>query len=388
MNPAQPLPATLSLDHAAAEVWDIAIVGAGPAGAAAARTLAQRGLAVLLIDKSPFPRGKVCGCCLNASALASLEALGAGDLPQRLGAPPLQTLHLAAGGRPARLRLGGGVSLSREALDAALVRHAIAATAHFLPDTHARLADIHEDHRKITLRQAGAEAAIAARLVLAADGLGGHLLDDQAGLDMPAEVDSRIGAGLVLPAAPADYREGTIYMACGRGGYAGMVRLEDGRLDVAAALDPIHVKESGGPGPAVAALLANAGLPAIGELAAQPWRGTPRLTRRRLRLGARRLLVLGDAAGYVEPFTGEGIAWALASALALAPLAAQAARSWSDRFVEQWEAIHARRLGRRQRTCRMVTRLLRRPALTRATVSLLALAPALANPVVSLISDF
>ena len=55
--------------------WDAVIIGAGPAGAMAAHELARAGHSVLLIEKSKWPRWKVCGCCLNLNAL---DALGHG----------------------------------------------------------------------------------------------------------------------------------------------------------------------------------------------------------------------------------------------------------------------------------------------------------------------
>ncbi len=102
-------------------------------------------------------------------------------------------------------------------------------------------------------------------------------------------------------------------MACGRRGYLGLVRLEDGRLNLAAALDPCWMRVCGGPGPAAARLLAEVGWPPVPNLAEQNWRGTPALTRQARRRAAERLFLIGDAAGYIEPFTGEGMAWALAA---------------------------------------------------------------------------
>src|SRR5262249_26661731 len=64
--------ATLTLEEAARRSWHALVVGAGPAGATAARELARRGLDVLLVDRAAFPRWKVCGCCLNGNALATL----------------------------------------------------------------------------------------------------------------------------------------------------------------------------------------------------------------------------------------------------------------------------------------------------------------------------
>ena len=119
---------------------DVAVIGAGPAGAVAARELARRGQRVVLFDKATFPRRKVCGCCLNGNALAALAAVGLGDLPRRLGAVPLDRVRVNAG-RDAILRIPTGVALSREAFDAALIDEAIAAGVAFRPATAATLGD-------------------------------------------------------------------------------------------------------------------------------------------------------------------------------------------------------------------------------------------------------
>jgi flavin-dependent dehydrogenase len=91
------------------------------------------------------------------------------------------------------------------------------------------------------------------------------------------------------------------------------------------------------------------------------------------------VLVLGDAAGYVEPFTGEGMAWAMRSALAAADLAAE---GWTGAAGPRWERMHRQMVGGRQRRCRALTMLLRAPRLVRAAVRILEHAPAFARPFV------
>jgi flavin-dependent dehydrogenase len=93
-----------------------------------------------------------------------------------------------------------------------------------------------------------------------------------------------------------------------------------------------------------------------------------------------RFFRLGDAAGYVEPFTGEGMAWALAAAEAVVPLARQAADDWRPGLARAWERRLARRLAGPQRRCRWVAWLLRSPLLTGWAVGLLARWPGLARP--------
>ena len=92
---------------------------------------------------------------------------------------------------------------------------------------------------------------------------------------------------------------------------------------------------------------------------------------------------MGDAAGYVEPFTGEGIAWALASAVALAPFVRRAAEGWTPDLIGRWRRRLDSLLGGRRRSCWLLTRVLRRPALVAALVRLLAVIPALSRPVVA-----
>jgi flavin-dependent dehydrogenase len=382
------LAATTTLEEAARRTWGAVVVGAGPAGAMAARELARRGVDVLLVDRASFPRWKVCGCCLNGRATALLDAAGLGNLTAIRRAVPLKSLCLASGGRLARVPLSGGVALSRESFDAALIQAAVEAGATFLPETGAILLEKDpkspgcDDLRHVQLRQGEKFVEIHARVVVAADGLAGQFLARTA-TAAPAEAGSRIGAGTTTADVPDFYRPGVIYMTCGAGGYTGLVRLEDGRLDVAAAFDASEVRAGGGPGAAAVRLLHEAGWPAPEGLADLPWRGTPPLTRQAGQVAAERLFVVGDAAGYVEPFTGEGMAWALASGKAVAPLAARAAERWQPELVQQWAAIHRRVVSRRQTVCRGAAAVLRRPWLTRLMVRLLSRAPVLATPVIA-----
>lgn len=372
----------MTLQQACSREWDVAVIGAGPAGSMAAREAARKGLSVLLVDKEDFPRAKVCGCCLNRAALAELETVGLGALPARLGARPLRTLRLATGKNQALIPLPSGMALSRNRLDAALAEEAVREGASFLPGTTALLLDPPEPTgRRVVLRQKTETGHVQARLVLAADGLKGTSIQRNA-LPQVLRRSSRIGAGAILPDGPTFYEPGTIYMACGKGGYLGLVRLEDGRLDAAAAFDPGFVRKSGGPGKAAEALLVRTGFPALENLATLDWSGTPPLTRRSLFPAGDRLFLLGDAAGYVEPFTGEGIAWALASARAVGRLALQAARGWTPALAQEWASLHRQLFVRRQRVCRWTAEGLRHPLLTRMAVTLLARSPRWAAPFV------
>lgn len=341
--------------------WDAVVVGAGPAGSVAARELARRGARVLLLDRARFPRMKVCGSCLNAAALAALDAVKLAHVPKECGAVPLHSVRLAAGRRSAEVPLTGSVAVSRQAFDAVLVEKAVAAGATFRDGVMVKPHDLMG----------------TARVVIVATGLAGAQGDVVPG--------SRLGAGVIVPAdlVPDDFARGTISMATGRGGYVGLVRLEDDRLDVAAAFDADFVRSCGGTGPAAESILKQTGWPAIPGLAGLPWKGTPALTRRPANVAGHRFFAVGDAAGYVEPFTGEGMAWAIASAAAVAPLALRGIEKWDDDLVGEWQRVHSRLIRSRQGVCRVAARVLRSPALTGLAVLALTRFPNLSRPVLA-----
>ena len=376
------VPPSLSLEEAAARCWEIVVLGAGPAGALAARELARWGLTVLLVDRAAFPRWKVCGCCLNGRAQAVLASVGLGDLPCRLGAVRLRRLLLASDGQTVALPLQGGVAVSREGLDAALVKEAIAAGAAFLPRTRGVIDAASDQGRIVWLHEPACCARVKARVVLAATGLGGRLTAGDASRAVEVAPESWIGAGVVQADAPSLYGPHTIYMACGTGGYVGLVRLEDGRLNVAAALDPAAVHSLRRPGAVAACILREAGFRAVPALAELAWRGTPALTRRAARPGLHRVFLLGDVAGYIQPFTGEGIAWALEAARAVVPVAVRAAACWKPSLADQWTALYHRAVTRHQVPCRLLMAGLRHPRLTAAAIALLTRWPALSGPVI------
>jgi flavin-dependent dehydrogenase len=372
-----------ALSHAvgaAARDWDAVVVGAGPAGSLTAHQLRRAGLSVLLVDRQSFPRRKVCGACLSSGAQQILAEVGLEGVIRRLDPVPLQSLHLCGWGKTAHLPLDGAAALSRSALDQALVGAAVECGAVFLQGARARIGQAGETNRRVSLRLQGTTLEVRARVVVAADGLGGGLLADARGPHgQGVSPTSRVGLGAVFREAPESYAPGVIYMAIGEAGYVGLVRQEDGHLNVAAALDPSILRAST-PQCEVAALLRQAGLQCLGESPSTPWQGTPALTRTPPVPGAERVLSVGDSAGYVEPFTGEGICWALDSARAVVPFAVQAAEAWDGELLPSWQECRLRRLAPALQLCRAVSWTLRQPALTRSTLRLLGAFPAVASP--------
>jgi flavin-dependent dehydrogenase len=296
------------------------------------------------------------------------------------GAVALHRLVLASRGNQAVIPLPTGVALSREVLDTSLVDAAVEHGAVFMSDTIASLGPISYRSRKVLLRTHEEQFEANAAVILAADGLAGTL--SRAESSAIEKEHSRVGAAVIIEQGPAFYQSGTIYMACGIGGYVGLARLEDGRLNIAAAFDLKTLKEIGHPGRLAASIIKQAGFPSIPNLPDLQWKGTPSLARRASKLAGERLFILGDAAGFVEPFTGEGIAWALQAGVAVAPLVEQGVNNWNPRLEVQWTATFHREVVRRQMICRLTAAALRRHRLTALVVRLLALFPALSLPIV------
>src|SRR5690606_5399353 len=99
---------------------------------------------------------------------------------------------------------------------------------------------------------------ITARIVIAADGLGGRVLRPSDAIVSTPNVYSRIGAGATCDDPPAWCGHGVIYMFCGHGGYVGIARQEEGKGAVGAAFDVGFVKDQGGLALAAAAIIKQA----------------------------------------------------------------------------------------------------------------------------------
>lgn len=358
--------------------WDVVVVGAGPAGAVVARQLALAGASVLLVDRRHFPRGKVCGGCLSARTVERLGQLGLGAVLDRLGGKSLRWLKLRGWGRSVSLALPGGVSVSRWALDTALVDAALAAGVEFRSHCHAEVGEADGEFRVVKLRSE-TERVVAASLVIDASGLGDSLaLDLERGGGTKGR---RIGCSVIVDETGDRFECGTIHMAVGRGGYVGVVRLEDERLNIAAALDPGLIRRLG-VGAAVEYVLSGAGFEPGLRLGSVAWRGTPPMMHKPKWPAKERLFVIGDASGYVEPFTGEGIGWAIHSATLLAPLAFAAIHCWRPDMGADWVALHRSELTRAQRVCRGFAWALRHPLVARGVLRAIETMPTLGKPFV------
>ncbi len=292
-------------------------------------------------------------------------------------AAPLSRLRLCsagAGSGGVSLDVNAGIAIERRMLDAALVNAAEHAGVVFRPRCSAKVVARVGSSWRVRV----ADREVAASVVVACDGLTGTSLNDisdSEGLGVVIDPAAWMGAGTVIEPARAHpwhahVAPGEVAMHIGPAGYVGLVRLADGAVDLAAALDAAHVKAAGGPAPAIAEVLEACAVANARELLAhESIAGTGLLTRRRSRTAARSggLIVAGDAAGYVEPFTGEGIAWALVQgerAGFLAARAARDARAWSS-LAGDWTDWLAGVIEPRRRACRAVRWTLRHPGARR-----------------------
>jgi flavin-dependent dehydrogenase len=368
---------------------DAIVIGAGPAGALSATLLARQGLSVLLVERRTLPRRKVCGGCLNARALASLERAGLGPRVRALGGTQVRAMRLHHRGRSAALELPPGLAISRYALDEGLAAAAVEAGCTLLTETTALVTPedgppTADGSRCVRLHHANEDWVKArARAVVVADGLGHNSLRECPSFESRGPAWSRIGVGGDAGPGIIDIESGAVTMAVARHGYAGAVEVEGGRVNIAAAVDPPFLRASGGPAGAVHALFQDAGVQVNGPLDSIDWIGTPPLTRRLARPADRGVFVLGDAAGYVEPFTGEGMAWAFAGAEAVVSFVTRACGQPGAPLGREWTRALADAIGPDQRWCRLMASCLRQPALVMLLVTLLQRHPGLAAPVLA-----
>jgi flavin-dependent dehydrogenase len=372
---------TITASDAAGQAWDAVVVGAGPAGSFAAQGLARAGRRTLLVEAKRFPRDKVCGGCLQAQGQALLSRRGLAAAVQQAHPLAIQQLRITAPSRRLITPLHGLVAIRRSVLDQILVRAAIDDGAEFLPKTTARVPSASAElFRSVTLQTAqGVEYSTVAKIVVCADGLSHPSLSEHRQFASHIQPRSRIGLQTFVQEDGANYPIGTLTMAVGVAGYVGLTRMNADLLNVAAAINPVSLHRQMRPGTMVAEILDRCCLPVPLSLDRASWLGTPPLTRSSQRAAAHRLFLVGDAAGYVEPFTGEGMTWALAAADALVPLASEACVRWKDSYPNQWHRILRQTVMDRQWMCRLLSRLLRHPHLTGWTMNLCRVLPPLSQ---------
>ncbi len=370
-----------------AQLWDAVVIGAGPAGSMSAYLLAKQGFSVLLLEKAKFPRQKVCGSCLNGIALQVLSENGLGDLTRQLKAVPLRQFTLFSKEKSVNLSLQNSTALARDAFDHELAKSAVKAGSTFIDGVQATVERLPEksaaDYCVIKARHGDAgEQVIHSKIAIVADGLMGRSLEKHPEFETKIDSSSRIGAGAILHNDNDAYKKGIIYMSAGKGGYVGAVRLEDNKLDVAAAFDLDFIQNAGSPADAARQIISETNMPSIDALSSAHWHGTGALSRSRKQIASKRIFVVGDATSYAEPLTGEGIAWALLSASALFPIAQKAIAGWETQLENEWTQVHNKLIKQRQSNSGRLAKILRHSALTSFAVEILKFVPFLGESLI------
>jgi len=316
---------------------DVIVVGGGPAGASAAFHLARAGISVLVLERARFPRDKACAECLSPQASRILHTMGALDALTRAGSALRGMTVRSPEGVVARGDYAAvqgfsafrdtGLGIRRDVLDATLLDRAGAAGARVEHDW--RVMDVALDARGrvagvVALDRAGARRRFPARLVVGADGLR-SIVARRLGL-------ARTGRWPARLALVAHYREvgdvgEHVEMHVERDGFVGIADIGGGVTTVAAVFPARRSREIAADRAAFLARWLADKSQLRGRFAGAESLHLPRATgpfashaRRAWAPGA---LLVGDAADFYDPFTGEGIYAALRGG----ELAAEAVRA-------------------------------------------------------------
>jgi menaquinone-9 beta-reductase len=330
---------------------DVIVVGAGPSGSSAAYYLAQAGLDVLLIEKSRFPREKVCGDGLTPRGVKALVAMGV-DVSEEAGW--LRNKGLRVIGAGMRLELdwpelgsypGYGLVRPRTSLDEQLARRAQTAGVKLVEGTSVTGPVLDDDGRVVgvTVQSEAGITAFRARVVVAADGNSSRLA---VALGLRKRDDRPLGVAVrtyyTSPRHDDNYLESWLDLWDGDRllpGYGWIFGMGDGTSNVGLGM----LNTSAAFGNTDYRVLLKSWLRSmpeewgyVEENRTEPVRGAA------LPMGFNRtphyhrgLLLAGDAAGMVNPFNGEGIAYAMESGEILARVVAQALARPSRAEVER-----------------------------------------------------
>jgi geranylgeranyl reductase family protein len=317
-------------------MFDVIVCGAGPAGAIAATVLARGGARVLMLDRARFPRAKLCGDTINPGAVAILRRL---DLLPRVEAQALDVHGMIVTGErgvSVRCEYGDGVrglAIARRELDATLAESAASAGARFEDGVLVRgaLVDSSDGHARVRgvviAGRDGRDVRVPAPLVIGADGRRSRLAISLGLARQPAR-PRRWAAGAYFEGVAGMSPLGEMHVR--RGQYIGLASVPGGTTNVCVVVG------------STPALRDPAAL--IDDAIAADWLLRPRFAEaRRISVpavigplaldasaaGMPGLLLAGDASGFIDPMTGDGLRFAmrggeLAAAAALAALSGMA----------------------------------------------------------------
>ena len=306
-------------------MFDVAIVGGGPAGSSAAAFCAQAGLRVVLLERETFPREKVCGDCLNPSCWPVLQRLKVVEQVRALPHGRLERVEfIAIGGRTIVVDLpeGAEIAVKRSLFDQLLLTRARELGAEVREATTVQQISPTAEGWQIATEA----ETLAARFVIAADGRNSSVARLLGVL--PRAGRERVGLQTHIP-LPRDFGARVVLQFLPEG-YSGQAPVGEGELNVCLVAAPSK-------------------LTAVKRWAAQrfgisedhTWRTITPLRRAAVPPAHDRLVFAGDAARVVEPFTGEGIYYALHSGELAARAAVALIRDRDINVLRAYAAAHA-----------------------------------------------
>jgi menaquinone-9 beta-reductase len=370
--------------------WDVVVVGGGPAGAACAARLAADGWRVLMLERAAFPRRKPCGECLNPAAVDGLRRLGTLDAVEALPHARLRGWRITApdgrafdGAFPADAY---GIAVPRDALDDVLLRHAVLAGAEVR--TGWRVVDlVFADGRVVgVVAEApdGTRTPLPARLVVGADGLRSVVVRRLRLLRRTPRLRKLALTAHLRGVPPA---EGRGELRVGEDGCVGVADVGAGMANVTVVLHGAAASRARGGAEACFDAAVARHLPGAARtddvLATGPFDWP---VRRAVADGA---LLVGDAAGYYDPFTGQGMFRALRGAEFAAACAHDAlcAGDLSARMLAPYERARRGAFAPGERLQHAIEAVTSRPRLLGAAAGFLARRPAAADALVAAAGD-
>ena len=357
---------------------DVCIVGGGPAGSTVAALLARAGHEVLVVERTPAWRWHACGVFSSPASITALARIGLGPAAIRNATRAIPAMRVEVPGAPGvRLTYGDDGSLTRpavgfdrEALDSSLLDLATTAGARVergMTATRVEFGAANRKRRVIARGGDGRESAVETGVVVGADGIR-SLVARRAGVTRPAHLGHRVGLTFHVrdprPETPLDAR-----MVVLDGAYCGLAPVPGGRVNVGIVLTARRrLRELAAHG---AATTARRVLRSIPRTAEEPdWAtaegcespaGAAPLGHRVARRAGEDWLLVGDAAGFLDPFTGEGLHRALVSAELAATAIDAKLRHGAD--LAAYERRMAARFAGKDAVTLLVQSFLARPAL-------------------------
>ena len=345
-------------------MFDVAIAGGGPAGSSCAAFCAKAGLRTLLLERESFPREKVCGDCLNPGCWPVLRRL---ELAERVRILPHGAFNrvefIGINGRTLAVTLSiAEIGIKRSLFDQLLMTRARewGATV-FESTTVTALSPPDNAGENWTIT--AADKTFEARALVAADGRNSTVAR-LCGL-LPRSEKERIALQTHLP-LPPDFGD-RIVLQFRPEGYSGQAPVGGGELNL--CLVSVPTKMAG---------LRKWAEARFGIPPDHSWRTITPLTRAAISAGHRSLFLVGDAARVVEPFTGEGIYYALASGeLAAGAIMSERDGGNIDAVSAAYSAAHERLYRRRLWINRVARSAVLSPRLGSAILEVARFQPAL-----------